>query len=143
MSINLVIVNGHLGADPELRSTSAGQPVANFTLATNERWTDKSGQAQERAEWHRIVVWGAQAQVCHQYLRKGREVLVQGRLQTREWTNNEGQKQYTTEIVASHVQFLGAAKGPASAGDTEPMPPSAGELPTPSSDSAPRSPSTK
>ncbi len=107
-SVNKAIVVGNLGRDPEIRYTPGGQPVANFTVATSERWPDKTtGQMQERTEWHRIVVWGKQAENCGQYLKKGRSVYVEGRLQTREWTNKEGQKQYTTEIVASQVQFLG------------------------------------
>lgn len=107
-SVNKAIVLGNLGKDPEIRYTAGGQPVANFTVATNERWTDKSsGQAQERTEWHRIVVWGKQAEHCGQFLKKGRSVYVEGRLQTREWTNKEGQKQYSTEIVANQVVFLG------------------------------------
>ncbi len=107
-SVNKAIIVGNLGKDPEVRYTQGGQPVANFTVATNEKWTDKSsGQLQERTEWHRIVVWGKQAEHCGQYLKKGRSVYVEGRIQTREWTNKEGQKQYTTEIVANNVVFLG------------------------------------
>ena len=107
-SVNKAIIIGNLGRDPEIRYTPGGQPVANFTVATNERWTDKSsGQQQERTEWHRIVVWGKQAENCSQYLKKGRSVYIEGRIQTREWTNKEGQKQWTTEIVANLVQFLG------------------------------------
>jgi single-strand DNA-binding protein len=107
-SVNKAIIIGNLGRDPEVRYTPGGQPVANFTVATNERWTDKSGQQQERTEWHRIVVWGKQAENCGQYLKKGRSAYIEGRIQTREWTNKEGQKQYTTEIVANIVQFLGS-----------------------------------
>jgi single-strand DNA-binding protein len=107
-SVNKAIIIGNLGKDPEVRYTTGGQPVANFNVATNERWTDKSsGQQQERTEWHRIVVWGKQAENCGQYLKKGRSVYVEGRLQTREWTNKEGHKQYSTEIVANTIQFLG------------------------------------
>ncbi len=107
-SVNRAIIVGNLGKDPEVRYTAGGSPVTNFTVATNDRWTDKSGQPQERTEWHRIVVWGKQAESCGQYLKKGRSVYIEGRIQTREWTNKEGQKQYTTEIVASQVQFLGS-----------------------------------
>jgi single-strand DNA-binding protein len=109
-SLNKVMLIGNLGKDPEVRYTQGGQPVANFTLATNESWTDKQGQKQERTEWHRIVVWGKAAELCGEYLSKGRQVYVEGKLQTREWTNKEGQKQYSTEIVASPVGgvvFLG------------------------------------
>ncbi|HKB75128.1 MAG TPA: single-stranded DNA-binding protein [Myxococcales bacterium] len=104
--VNKVILVGNLGKDPEVRYTPGGQAVANFTIATNENWTDKSGQKQERTEWHRIVVWGKQAELCGEYLSKGRQVYLEGRLQTREWTNKEGAKQYTTEVVANQVVFL-------------------------------------
>ena len=102
-SVNKVILIGNLGRDPEVRYTPSGQAVANFTVATNEAWTDKSGQKQERTEWHRVVVWGKAAENCGEYLSKGRQVFIDGRLQTREWTNKEGAKQFTTEIVANPV----------------------------------------
>jgi single-strand DNA-binding protein len=112
MSVNKVILIGNLGKKPELRYTPGGQAVANFTLATNERFGGKDGQpAQERTEWHRIVTWGRTAENCGQYLDKGRSVYVEGRLQTREWTDKEGQMRYTTEIVAQTVQFLGGKGG--------------------------------
>ena len=104
--VNKVILVGNLGRDPEVRYTPGGQAVANFTIATNESWNDKAGQKQERTEWHRIVAWGKQAELCGEYLSKGRQVYVEGRLQTREWTNKEGVKQYTTEVVANQVVFL-------------------------------------
>ena len=110
-SVNKVIVVGNLGRDPELRYTASGQPVASFTVATNERWNDREGKPQERTEWHRIVVWGKQAENCANYLQKGRSVYVEGRLQTREWEDKEGQKRQTTEIVAQTVQFLGSRDG--------------------------------
>ena len=110
--INKVILIGNLGKDPEVRFTPGGQAVANFNIATSESWTDKnSGQKQERTEWHRIVVWGKLAELCGEYLKKGRQCYVEGRLQTREWTDKEGQKKYTTEIVANTVQFLGGGGG--------------------------------
>jgi single-strand DNA-binding protein len=105
--VNKVILIGRLGTDPEVRYTSSGGAVANFNMATNESWTDKSGQKQERTEWHRIVVWGKLGELCGQYLSKGRQAFVEGRLQTREWTDKEGAKRYTTEIVAQNIQFLG------------------------------------
>jgi single-strand DNA-binding protein len=122
--VNKVILVGNLGKDPEVRYTPSGQAVANFTMATNENWTDKQGQKQERTEWHRIVVWGKVAELCGEYLSKGRQVYIEGRLQTREWTNKEGAKQYTTEVVANPVGgviFLsggdrGGARGAKSAG---------------------------
>jgi len=110
-SVNKVIIVGNLGKDPEVRYTQNGQAVATFSVATNDRWTDKSGQPQERTEWHRIVVWGKQAENCGQYLKKGRTVYLEGRLQTREWTDKENQKRYTTEVVAQTGQFLGGGKG--------------------------------
>ena len=115
--LNKVMLIGNLGKDPEVRYTQGGQAVANFNIATNESWTDKAGQKQERTEWHRFVVWGKAAELCGEYLSKGRQVYIEGKLQTREWTNKEGQKQYSTEVVASPVGgvvFLsgGDRKGP-------------------------------
>lgn len=106
-SVNKVILLGNLGRDPELRYTPGGQAVANFTVATNERFTTKDGDKQERTEWHRIVAWGRTGEICAQYLSKGRSVYVEGRLQTREWEDKEGGKRRTTEIVANTVQFIG------------------------------------
>ncbi len=115
-SVNKVILVGNLGRDPELRYTKDGQGVANFTLATNERWRDKDGGSQERTEWHRIVVWGKQGENCAQYLQKGRSVYVEGRLQTRDWEDKDGNKRQTTEITALTVQFLGGRGGGAPGG---------------------------
>ena len=109
--VNKVILIGNLGRDPELRYTQQGTAVANFTLATNETWTSREGKREERTEWHRIVAWGKTAELCSQYLAKGRNVYIEGRIQTREWENKEGQKQKTTEIVAQTVQFLGGRGG--------------------------------
>jgi single-strand DNA-binding protein len=106
MSLNKVMLIGNLGSDPDLRYTQGGSAVANFNLATNEKWTDKSGQLQEKTEWHRIVVWGKQAENCGKYLKKGRQIFVEGRLQTRDWEDKDGKKRYTTEIKADNVQFL-------------------------------------
>lgn len=111
MSVNKAIIVGNLGADPEVRYTQSGTPVANMRIATNERWTDKGGQQQERTEWHRIVVFGNQAENCGKYLSKGRQVYIEGRIQTNEWTDNDGNKRYTTEIVAQTVQFLSGGSG--------------------------------
>lgn len=105
--VNKVILIGNLGADPEVRFTPGGQAVANFRIATSESWNDKNGQKQERTEWHRIVVWGKLAELCGEYLKKGRQCFVEGRLQTREWTDKENRKNYTTEVVATSVTFLG------------------------------------
>jgi single-strand DNA-binding protein len=107
MSVNKVILLGRLGQDPELKYTPGGSPVCNFSLATTESWTDKSGQKQEKTEWHRVVVWGKLAELCNQYLAKGRQAFLEGRLQTRSWDDKDGNKKYTTEILASTVQFIG------------------------------------
>lgn len=109
MSVNKVILLGRLGQDPELKYTPTGSAVCNFSMATTEAWTDKTGQKQEKTEWHRIVVWGKLAELCNQYLSKGRQAFVEGRLQTRSWDDKEGQKKYTTEILANTVQFIGGA----------------------------------
>jgi len=105
--VNKVILVGRLGQDPELKNVGNGQSVARLNIATSESWNDKNGQKQERTEWHRVVVWGRQAENCAKHLAKGRQVYVEGRLQTRKWEDN-GQTKYSTEIVANTVQFLGA-----------------------------------
>ena len=109
MSVNKVILVGRLGQDPELKYTPSGMAVCNFSLATGDTWTDKNGQKQERTEWHRVVVWGKLAELCGQYLAKGRQAYLEGALQTRSWEGKDGQKRYTTEINAKTVQFLGGA----------------------------------
>ncbi len=109
-SVNKVILVGNLGRDPEVRYTSNGTPVANFTMATTDQWRDQSGERQERTEWHRIVVWGKQAEIAGEYLRKGRQVYVEGQLQTREWTDRDGNKRYTTEVRARMFQMLGSPR---------------------------------
>ena len=111
MSVNKVILLGRLGQDPELKYTPTGAAVCNFSMATSESWTDKnSGQKQERTEWHRIVVWGKLAELCGQYLSKGRQAFVEGRIQTRQWEDQNGNKRYTTEVNASTIQFIGGAQ---------------------------------
>ncbi len=110
-SVNKVILIGNLGADPEVRRSTDRQTICNFRIATTDRWTDKGGVSQERTEWHRIVTFGKTAENCGQYLTKGRQVYVEGRLQTREWTDKENQKRYTTEVVAQQVTFLGSREG--------------------------------
>lgn len=114
--VNKVIIVGRLGQDPEMKAVGQGATVTRLNVATSENWVGKDGQKQERTEWHRIVVWGKLAEICGKYLAKGRQVYVEGRLQTRSWEDN-GQKKYSTEIVASTVQFLGSASGEASQGD--------------------------
>jgi single-strand DNA-binding protein len=105
-SVNKVILLGALGADPELRFTPAGVAVCNFRMATSESFKDKDGQQQERTEWHTIVVWQKQGESCAKYLKKGSKVYVEGRLQTRSWDDKDGNKRYSTEVVASDVGFL-------------------------------------
>lgn len=105
--VNKAILIGNLGKDPEVRFTPSGQAVAKFSVATNEKWKDQQGQLQERTEWHNIVVWGKQAEACGQYLAKGRQVFVEGRIQNRSYDDKDGNKKYITEIVAQNVRFLG------------------------------------
>ena len=107
--VNKVIIVGRLGADPEVKTVSTGQNVARLNLATSDNWTDQNGQKQERTEWHRVVAWGRLADLCGKYLAKGRQIYLEGRLQTRSWEDQQGAKRYTTEIVASTIQFLGGA----------------------------------
>jgi single-strand DNA-binding protein len=111
-SVNKVILIGNLGAKPELKYLPSGQAVCEMRLATNEVFTDKQNQKQERTEWHRVVVWGKTAENCAQYLDKGRQCYVEGRIQTRSWDDkNTGEKKYMTEIVAQQVTFLGGGGG--------------------------------
>ncbi len=105
MNLNKVFIAGRLTADPQLRTTPAGQSVVSFALATNRNWTDKAGAKQESTEYHNIVVWGKQAEIASQYLTKGSLVLVEGRLQTRSWNDKQGQARKTTEIVCERLQF--------------------------------------
>jgi single-strand DNA-binding protein len=109
--VNKVILVGNLGADPDMRYTPSGQGVCELRVATSDSWTDKNGQKQERTEWHRVVVWGKRAEVCAKYLSKGRQVFVEGRIQTRSWDDKDGNKKYMTEIIANDVQFLGGGGG--------------------------------
>src|SRR3954447_20596065 len=107
MSVNKAILVGRLGRDPETRYTSGGQAVCNFTLATDESYKDRAGKRQKRTEWHRIVVWGKQAEIAQQYLHKGSLIFVEGRIQSRQWDDREGQKRTTVEIVATNFRMLG------------------------------------
>jgi single-strand DNA-binding protein len=119
--VNKVILVGHLGKDPEVRYSPTGGAVANITLATSESWKDKtSGEKQERTEWHRVVFFGRLAEIAGEYLKKGAQIFVEGRLQTRKWQDKEGKDRYTTEIVANDMQMLGSREGrgaPADHGD--------------------------
>jgi single-strand DNA-binding protein len=112
MSVNKAILVGNLGRDPEIRYLPSGQSVANFSIATTESFNDRSGARQERTEWHRIVAWGKLAEVCGQYLKKGRQVYVEGRITTRQYDAKDGSgKRTSTEIVAQTIQFLGGRSG--------------------------------
>jgi single-strand DNA-binding protein len=106
--INKVILIGRLGADPEIRYTPSGAEVATFRIATSEAWTNKSGEKEERTEWHRIVAWRGLAKVCGEYLSKGKLVYIEGRLRTRSWEDRDGNKRTTTEIEATDMKMLGA-----------------------------------
>ncbi len=110
-SVNKAILVGNLGKDPEVRFTPSGRAVARFTLATTESWMDQESGRQERTDWHNIVVWGKQAESCGQYLAKGRQVYVEGRITSRSYDDKDGNKRYITEIVAQRVQFLGGGSG--------------------------------
>src|SRR5215467_788162 len=118
MSVNKVILVGRLGRDPETRYTGGGQAVANFSLATDETYRDKNGERQKRTEWHKIVVWGKQAEIAQQYLKKGSLIFIEGRIQSREWQDKEGQKRTSFEIVAGNFRMLGGRADGASAGSS-------------------------
>ncbi len=117
--VNKVILVGNLGADPELRSTGSGTAVTSVRIATTERFKDKDGQWTDRTEWHNVVVWGRTAETLHQYAKKGKQLYVEGRLQTRKWQDKDGADRYSTEVVADVVRFLGGAgeRGGADAGE--------------------------
>src|SRR5579871_3741344 len=108
MSVNKVILVGRLGRDPETRYTGGGQAVCNFSLATDESFKSKSGERQKRTEWHKIVVWGKQAEIAQQYLKKGSQIFLEGRIQSREWMDKENQKRTSFEIVATNFRMLGS-----------------------------------
>ena len=110
-SVNKVILVGNLGRDPETRYTTGGDAVTNIRVATTDTWKDKNGEKQEKTEWHTVVFFGRQAEIAGEYLKKGRQVYVEGRLQTRKWQDKEGQDRYTTEIIADRMQMLGSRAG--------------------------------
>lgn len=120
-SLNKVMLIGHLGKDPEMRFTPSGKAVTNFTMATNEVWLDQSGEKQERTEWHRVVTWGKLAENCAKLLSKGKQIYIEGRIQTRQWDDKDGNKRYTTEIVANQMQLLSSmdSQGPRTSGASE------------------------
>jgi len=138
MAVNKAILVGNLGRDPEVRYLPSGQTVANFTLATSESYNDRSGTRQERTDWHNIVVYGKQAELCGQYLKKGRQVYVEGRISNRQWDAKDGSgKRYRTEIVAQRVQFLGGRAGAGAGGAMEEGPADLGggaDMPPPMDD---------
>lgn len=117
-SVNKAILIGNLGKDPEIRYTPSGQAVVTFSLATTEKWRDKDGQMQERTEWHNIVVWGRMAENANEYLKKGRPVYIEGRIQNRSYDDKDGNKRYISEVVAQRMQFLGGK--PDQAGGSRP-----------------------
>ena len=132
--VNKVILVGRLGRDPEQRFTSSGTPVTNFSMATDERWRDQSGERQTRTEWHQIVVWGKLAEICNQYLNKGKLVFIEGRLQTREWDDRDGNRRRTTEIVASDMRMLGSRSEEQGMRESAPTPSMAEGSSTPAAD---------
>ena len=115
-SVNKVILLGNLGRDPETRYTTGGDAVTNLSIATSEQWKDKNGDKQERTEWHRVVLFGRQAEVAGEYLKKGRSVYIEGRLQTRKYNDKDGVEKYSTEIVADRMQLIGGGRDGGSAG---------------------------
>ena len=119
-SVNKVILVGNLGRDPETRYTTSGDAVTNIRVATTDTWKDKNGEKQERTEWHTVVFFGRQAEIAGEYLKKGKQVYIEGRLQTRKWQDKEGQDRYTTEIVADRMQMLGSREGSNAAVAAEP-----------------------
>lgn len=130
--INKVILIGNLGGDPEVKYTAGGSAVTNVTIATSENWKDKTtGENQERTEWHRVVFFGKLAEIAGEYLKKGSQVYVEGRLQTRKWQDKEGQDRYTTEIVANEMQMLGGRGGGSASGGMEGGRAASGEAPAP------------
>lgn len=122
-SVNKVILIGNLGRDPELRYTPGGKPVASFSVATTEQWTGKDGAKEERTEWHRVVAWGRLGEICGEYLHKGRQVYVEGKLQTRSWEDRDGNKRYTTEVIASTMHMLGPSGRPGKGEPSDGQPP--------------------
>ena len=123
--VNKVILVGNLGRDPEMRYTQAGTPVCRLSVATTRQWTSKQGERQEETEWHRVTVWGKSAEHCNQYLTKGRQVYVEGKLRTSKWQDQNGQDRWTTEVVAFQVSFLGGRGEGAPGPSSQPRAPSA------------------
>lgn len=125
VGVNKVILVGNLGKDPEVKYTPSGTAIANFSIATAESWKGKDGEKQERTEWHNVVAFGKLAEICGEYLHKGKQVYVEGRIQTRQWEDRDGNKRYTTEVVANTMQMLGKVDDvPSSSGGVVSEPPS-------------------
>lgn len=135
MSVNKVILVGRLGRDPETRYTSSGQAVCNFTLATDESFKDRSGERQKRTEWHRIVLWGKLAEIAQQYLKKGTMVYLEGRIQSRQWDDRDGNKRTTTEIVGNVMRML-STRAESAAAAAGASPDAESHAPAPADDSA-------
>ena len=131
-SVNKVILLGNLGRDPETRYTTGGDAVTNLRIATTETWKDKNGDKQEKTEWHSVVLFGRQAEIAGEYLKKGRSVFIEGRLQTRKYTDKEGVEKYATEIVGDRMQLLGGPRDGGGAGGGAEDEPSGGERRAPS-----------
>ena len=133
-SLNRVLLIGNLGADPELSYTPSGTAKATMRLATHEVWTNKSGEKGERTEWHRVLAWGRLAEICGEYLTKGRQVFVEGRLQTRSWEDRDGNKRWSTEIIASNLQMLGSRRDAPAETELPPPGPDMPDVPKPDDD---------
>jgi single-strand DNA-binding protein len=125
--MNKAQVIGNLGADPEVRYTPKGTPVATFSVATTERWKGQDGQQQEHTEWHRIVVWRRLAEICGEYLKKGSKVYIEGKMQTRKWQDQQGNDRYTTEIIGTSMEMLNGQRNNAPENDPGPPPSHEGE----------------
>jgi single-strand DNA-binding protein len=137
-SVNKAILIGNLGRDPEIRYLPSGQPVASFSIATTENFNDRNGARQERTEWHNIVVWGKQAELCSQYLKKGRQVYIEGRISNRQYEAKDGSgKRYRSEIVAQRVQFLGGRGGAPGEMTDEPRDMPGADMPPPEDEDIP------
>lgn len=133
-ALNRVLLIGNLGADPELSYTPSGTAKTTMRLATHEVWTNKDGEKGERTEWHRVIAWGRLAEICGQYLAKGRQIFIEGRLQTRSWEDRDGNKRWTTEIVASTMQMLGSPRDTAAQPEVPPPGSAAADMPEPDDD---------
>jgi single-strand DNA-binding protein len=133
-SLNRVLLIGNLGADPELSYTPSGTAKATMRLATHEVWTNKGGEKGERTEWHRLIAWGRLAEICGEYLTKGRQIFIEGRLQTRSWEDRDGNKRWMTEIVATNMQMLGSPREVPTEAELPPVGTEVPDMPEPDDD---------